>query len=259
MPTPVRSFIMPILDSSPHSHFNIMSLLRDLNGVPGEVICVFNSREAYEQTRNNARIDKFCFNSQNAGISRAWNIGLQLAESDVAFIFNADLHILPAAIERMHSDLFTLDRAVIVGPQGSHLDYRKLTPKKYFSKGTFDQPVATDDVSGFCFAIHLQRFLEHKLLFDVRFSPCFYEEWDMGLQIRHAGMACYAVPVTEFEHSHGLSQAGPNSKLNYFGKPISLDEIRRSNAAKFIDKWRPIYPDIGTDRATSSAPQGSGH
>jgi GT2 family glycosyltransferase len=246
--SPARSFIIPVLDRSPHSPYNIMSLLRDLEPLPGEIICVFNSREAFEQLRNHPRIDKYCFNSHNAGVSRAWNMGLQLAESNVAFILNADVHLLPAAVERMEAELFRLDRAVIVGPHGSLLDYRKLAPIKVFSKGTFDEPVATDEVSGFCFAIHLERFRDHKLLFDVRFSPCFYEEWDMGLQVRQAGLACYAIPVTEFDHRMGFSQAGYQARLNYFGRVISFNDILRENTTKFIQKWRPFYPDLGCER-----------
>ena len=41
----LRSFIIPVLDYSPHSPYNINTLLVDLEEIHGEVICVFNSRE----------------------------------------------------------------------------------------------------------------------------------------------------------------------------------------------------------------------
>ena len=215
-----RSFIIPVLDYSPHSPYNIETLLKDLEDIPGEVICIFNSVEVFDKLHNHPRIDKYCFNSLNAGVSRSWNIGINLAEGKTAFILNADIHILPLAVEQLETHLYGLDKAVIVGPQGTHLDFKNLSIIKYFEKGTFNEPVQTHDVSGFLFAIHLERYLKHHLMFDVQFSPCFYEEWDMGLQVMKAGLACYAVPVKDFEHHWGASQDDELS-INYFGTQIT--------------------------------------
>lgn len=234
-----RSFIIPVLDFSPHSPYNIRTLLKDLEGIPGEVICIFNSDEVYEELRGHKRIDKYCFNKLNAGVSRSWNIGINLAEGKAVFILNADLHIRPAAVEGLENYLFSLDRAVIVGPQGSHIDYRTLRVVEYFEKGTFDGPVQTNDVSGFMFAIHMERFLEHRFMFDISFSPCFFEEWDMGVQIAQAGMACYAVPVTDFEHEWGVSSKTDEERIiNYFGREVKRNEVLAENRKKFIKKWR---------------------
>ena len=231
-----RSFIIPVLDYSPHSPYNIETLLKDLEDIPGEVICIFNSVEVFDKLHNHPRIDKYCFNSLNAGVSRSWNIGINLAEGKTAFILNADIHILPLAVEQLETHLYGLDKAVIVGPQGTHLDFKNLSIIKYFEKGTFNEPVQTHDVSGFLFAIHLERFFKHHLMFDVQFSPCFYEEWDMGLQVMKAGLACYAVPVKDFEHHWGASQDDDLS-INYFGRQITRKEIMSGNKERFVAKW----------------------
>ena len=235
--TITRSFVIPVLDFSPHSRFNIRTLLQDLEGIPGEVICIFNSREVYTEMCGHDRIDKFCFNNLNAGVSRSWNMGINLAEGRAVFILNADLHILPAAIDKLEYYLFNLEKAVIVGPQGSYLDFKNLKVIRYFQKSEFNHPVRTHDVSGFFFAIHRERFLAHKLLFDVQYSPCFMEEWDMGLQVFQAGAACYAVPVTEFEHDWGISQSQENTRINYFGRELLRNDIALNNRRKFIAKW----------------------
>ena len=231
-----RSFIIPVLDYSPHSPYNIETLLKDLENITGEVICVFNSIEVFEKLHNHPRIDKYCFNSLNAGVSRSWNIGINLAEGKAAFILNADIHILPPAVEQLESYLFSLDKAVIIGPQGTHLNLKDLSIIKYFEKGTFNEPVQTHDVSGFLFAIHLERYLKQRLVFDVQFSPCFFEEWDMGFQVMQAGLACYAVPVRDFEHHWGASH-DENLSINYFGKEISRKEIMSGNRDRFVAKW----------------------
>ncbi len=234
-----RSFVIPVLDFSPHSPYNIRTLLEDLKHVSGEVICIFNSHEVYQELYSHERIDKYCYNNLNAGVSRSWNIGLNLAEGKAVFILNADLHVLPKAITEIESYLFSLDRAAIVGPQGAHIDFQNLCDLRYFNKGTFDQPIECHAVSGFFFAVHLDRFLEHNLMFDVRFSPCFFEEWDIGLQLMQNGLACYAVPVVEFEHHWGIS-ANPDLTINYFGKEVHRNDIYSENRRKFIAKWHPI-------------------
>ncbi|MDH3319474.1 MAG: hypothetical protein OEO84_07255 [Betaproteobacteria bacterium] len=232
-----RSFVIPVLDFSRHSPFNIFSLLSDLHGVPGEVICIFNSAEVFKALKDHPRIDKFCFNSLNAGVSRSWNIGINLAEGRSVFILNADLHIWPAAIDQMERYLLELPDAAIVGPQGTKVDYRNLEILTYYQKGQFHEPIRSDDISGFCFAIHRERFLGHGLAFDVRYSPCFMEEWDMGMQIRKAGLACYSVPVVDFEHHWGISAARTDVKINYFGREVSRDEVLEENRKKFLAKW----------------------
>jgi GT2 family glycosyltransferase len=235
-----RSFVIPILDFSPHSPFNITTLLRDLECIEGEVICIFNSKEVYDQLRTHRRINKYCYNNLNAGVPRSWNMGINLAEGKAVFILNADLHVKPNRIAEFENYLFSLDKAAIIGPQGTLLDYRTLSVIKYFSRGTFNTPVQTNDVSGFFFAVHSDRFRSHGLMFDVQFSPCFFEEWDIGLQVMRAGLACYAVPVAGFEHHWGMSQEKKNKKISYFGRELSRNDILTENRSKFINKWFPV-------------------
>lgn len=232
----LRSFIIPVLDYSPHSPYNINTLLDDLKDIHGEVICIFNSHEIFEKLCDHPRIDKYCFNNLNAGVSRSWNIGINMAEGRTVFILNADIHIQSLAVSQLESYLLRLDKAVIVGPQGSHLDFKNLSVIKYFKRGTFNEPEQVHDISGFLFAIHLERFLKHNLMFDVQFSPCFYEEWDMGLQVMRADLACYVVPVKDFEHHWGASHEEDLS-VNYFGREVTRKEILTKNRERFLAKW----------------------
>lgn len=240
----LNSFVVPILDFSPHSPYNISTLLNDLERLPGEVICVFNSKETYEKMSSHKRIDKFCYNNMNCGVSRAWNIGMNLAEGDSVFILNADLHVEPEVVTELADYLHSLQNAVIVGPQGSHIDFENLKVIRYFKKNGFRHPVRTHDVSGFLFCVHRQRFLQHSLNFDVQFSPCFFEEWDMGLQIIRAGLACYAVPVTGFDHHWGASRLDANTRVNYFGREMGLRDIHARNRKRFIRKWGQMFSGV---------------
>jgi hypothetical protein len=250
-PEPTRSFVIPVLDFSPHSPYNIRTLLEDLAPVAGEVICIFNSPEVFAQLQSHPRVDKFCFNKLNAGVSRSWNLGINLAEGRTVFIMNADLHVAAAAFDQLESYLFALPDAVIVGPQGSHLDFKNLRILRYFEKGTFAVPLRTHDVSGFFFAIHRERFLGHRLQFDVRYSPCFMEEWDMGLQVIQAELACYTVPVVDFDHHWGVSGSHDNTKISYFGREVYRDDVLRANRRRFLQKWFAPSP---ADLTSTSAP-----
>lgn len=235
----LRSFIIPVLDFSPHSPYNIKTLLKDLEDVTGEVICVFNSKEVFDEFHKHPRINKYCYNNLNAGVSRSWDLGINLAEGKAMYILNADMHVTRPAIYQMDSHLFSLDNAVIVGPQGSRIDYQTLRDAHYFDKGTFDKPVKVHAVSGFFFAIHAERFHKHNLMFDVQFSPCFFEEWDMGLQVIMAGLSNYAVPVKDFDHKWGASQ-NEHLSVNYFGKEMSRNEILPKNRDRFVAKWHNV-------------------
>ena len=232
-----RSMIIPVLDFSPHSPFNIHTLLADLHDVSGEVICIFNSPDVFEVLRHHPRIDKFCFNKLNAGVSRSWNMGINLAEGRAVFIMNADLHVERVAIEQLESLSVQPALCGHGRPPGIAPRFQEAQGAAYFKKGTFNEPVHTHDVSGFFFAIHRERFRRHRLQFDVQYSPCFMEEWDMGLQILQAGLACYAVPVTGFEHHWGVSGSRDNTKISYFGRDVFRNDVLEANRRKFLAKW----------------------
>ena len=232
-----RSLIIPVLTLDEGKQFNILTLLKDLETTEGEVICVFNSDAVFERLRSHPRIDKFCYNKTNAGVSRSWNMGLNLAEGCTVFILNQDLHVRPIAFEQLEQYLYELPNAVLVSPQGSYLDFTSLRIIRYFEKDSFSQPVRTHDVSGFFFAIHMERFLAHKLSFDIRYSPCFMEEWDMGVQVMKSGLACYAVPVKAFEHHWGISGDRENTPISYFNRSVCRNDILSANRQKFLNKW----------------------
>ncbi len=232
-----RSFVIPVLSLGKGAKYNIGSLLKDLEGIDGEVICIFNNEAVFCRLRHHPRIDKFCYNKTNAGVSRSWNMGINLAEGQTVFILNEDLHLQAPAVAQLERYLYDLPHAVMVSPQGSYLDFMNLRIIQYFQKGSFQRPVRTHDVSGFFFAVHLERFLLHKLAFDVRYSPCFMEEWDMGMQVMKAGLACYAVPVVDFDHQWGISGCRENLPIQYFGKTVYRNHLIEANRQKFMQKW----------------------
>lgn len=234
-----RSFVIPVLDMSPASEYNISTLLNDLEEVDGDVIVIFNDQEVAEQLRDHPRIDRYAIMKQNIGVARAWNLGLEMAATPTVFIMNADLHVERSAIDSLEQALHSLPGAACVGPQGSFLNFAQAKDYAYFDKGTFNRPLEVDAVSGFFFAIKLEHFGDKLIRFENGFTPCFFEEWDLGLQIKQAGLKCYIVPTTAYDH-HWSGTIRALREITYYERAETAGEILARNRVTFLNKWRGI-------------------
>ena len=209
-----RSFVIPVLDMSPASPFNITKLLDDLNDIPGDVIVIFNSVEMADKLKNHPRIDYYAAMKKNVGVSIAWNIGLNISQTPVTFILNSDINISKETIGILEENLLNLHDAAIVGPQGSFFNFYKTKDIAYFDKNSFSSPIEVDAVSGFLFAVKTELFNKGKLKFENQYTPCYFEEWDMGLQIKLAGLKSYIVPASGYNHEwSGFYPGTKNNKI----------------------------------------------
>ena len=232
-----RSFIIPVLDYSPASPYNIKTLLDDLSRIGGEVIIIFNNEQVANEIKNHPRIDHYAILKENIGVARAWNMGLDLCRTDYAFILNADLHVTKGVIEQMQEALKTLPQAAIVGPQGSYFNFEALQDYLYLDKGTFNNMMEVDAVSGFLFGVKTLPFKDKSLQFENNYTPCYFEEWDLGLQIKAAGLKSYVVPLKDYEHQWSGSIRSYR-QIAYYDRAQTSKQIQMRNAALFQEKWR---------------------
>ncbi|MDR3579543.1 MAG: glycosyltransferase [Oryzomonas sp.] len=234
-----RSFVIPVLDMSPASEYNVGTLLHDLEEVDGDVIVIFNGQEVAEQLKGHPRINRYAIMKQNIGVARAWNLGLEIAATPTVFIMNADLHVERAAIISLEQTLNSLPGAACVGPQGSFFDFSLTRDNIYFDKGSFNQPLAVDAVSGFFFAVKLEHFNAKLIRFENGFTPCYFEEWDLGLQIKRAGLKSYIVPTTTYDH-HWSGTIRALREIPFYERTETAGEILLRNRLLFLNKWRGI-------------------
>ncbi len=239
IPGPRRSFVIPVLDMSPASQYNITTLLTDLQEVEGDVIVVFNAEEMAAQFRHHPRIDYAAVMSHNVGVSRAWNIGIDMSEAPVTFVLNADVHIGVQTIEALESALTELPDAAVVGPQGSFFHFDTLKDILYLDRGSFPAPIEVDAVSGFLFAVKTSLFAREGLHFDPQFTPCYFEEWDLGLQCRQRGWKCYVVPTTAYDHEWSGSIRALRT-IRYMRREETAGQILERNRALFKQKWERV-------------------
>ncbi|MES2309290.1 MAG: glycosyltransferase [Verrucomicrobiota bacterium] len=233
---PQRSFVIPVLDKSPASPYNIETLLKDLEGVDGNVIVVFNSEKMAAAYAKHPRVTISATLSQNVGVARAWNVGVHLSETPTVFILNADLHLRPKSIPLIERTLQRIDRAAVAGPQGSFFNFFGSIDYQYFDKGTSPRPLQVDAISGFFFAVKRALFTEGVLQFEDDYSPCYFEEWDLGLQCREKGWECWVAPTTEYDHEwSGTIKA--NKVVGYFDHRESIFDIHARNTKRFQAKW----------------------
>ena len=239
-PTPPRgrSFIIPVLDASPKGRKEFEDLLTDLTGIEGEVVAVFNSKDAAAAFKNHPRIDLSASLNVNAGVSRGWNIGVHLATQPTLFFLNADLRVTLAAVEGLERALWELPGAAVVGPEGSFFGFYTYEDILWFHKDNRPgAPQLVDAISGFFYAVKRELFMRRILQFEDHYTPCFTEEWDLGIQVRQAGYRCYLVPVSGYSHEWGVSvQHG--RVINYMkGEQGVSGEILARNRIRFWRKW----------------------
>lgn len=233
------SYVIPVLDYSPASPFNIKTLLNDLADIPGDVIVVFNNEEVANELKHHPRITEYSILKHNVGVSRAWNIGLNISRTPYTFILNSDLKVSLEAVSQLLHHIKTLERAAIVGPQGAFFDFESMKDYYFFSKGSFNKPIQVDAVSGFFFVVNNQLFNENGLAFDNRYTPCYREEWDIGLQIKRANLKCYIAPATNYDHQWSGSIRS-YKKIRFYDQEQTPQEILERTGRDFQQKWREI-------------------
>ena len=231
-----RSFIVPVLDYSPASSFNIKTLLDDLGQIGGEVIIIFNNEQVANEIKNHPRIDHYAIMGENVGVARAWNMGLDMCRTDYAFILNADLHVTKGVIEQLQEALKILPQAAIAGPQGSYFNFEQLKDYIYLDKGTFNTCMEVDAVSGFLFGVKTEPFKNKSLQFENDYTPCYFEEWDLGLQIKAVGLKSYVVPLKDYEHQWSGSIRSYR-QISFYDRAQTSKQIRMRNAVLFQEKW----------------------
>ena len=233
---PQRSFVIPVLDKSPASPFNIETLLKDLEAVEGNVIVVFNSEKMAATYAKHPRVTLSATLSQNVGVARAWNVGVHLSETPTVFVINADLHFRPKSIPIIERTLQRIERAAVAGPQGSFVNFFGCTDYQYFDRGMSSRPLQVDAISGFFFAVKRAHFASGDLRFEDDYTPCYFEEWDLGLQCREKALECWIAPTTEYDHEwSGTIKA--NKVVRYFDHQESIFDIHARNTKRFHAKW----------------------
>jgi len=211
----------------------VLDDLRSHVDIAIEVIVVCNGTESdlVDCVKSHPRIDKYCLNKVNVGVSRGWNMGAMMAEGDTLLFLNDDVEVGTDAIEALY-DVLTKDPTIgEVGPRGSL--WKGAQHDRYVGE---DHPEDADNISGFCFMVRTETF-SRVGGFDIAYTPAGFEEIDFSFAIRKLGLRCRVVPGLRITHHfrHGVS-AGPRD-IPYLFKNINTTDLHERNKAYFKRKW----------------------
>jgi len=217
------------------SRYTIKEVLRDLEQhlpASAEVIVVCNSRDEdlLSLVTSHPRVDKYCLNSVNVGVSRAWNMGAAMAEGEALCFLNDDVAVGPGAMEGL-LDVLARDGVGQVGPKGAR--WKGAEHDCFVGEQTIEE---ADAISGFLFLIRAGLFRELGG-FDVNYSPAGFEEIDMSCAIRRAGYRCLVVPGLDVKHYHQHGVSAYRSDIQYLGHTIDTVTLHERNKAYFMKKW----------------------
>lgn len=236
-----RSIIIPVLDESPASTYNISTLLDDLVKIEGEVICVFNHPAMAEKYECHPRVDKSASLSENVGVGRAWNIGTQMSTAKLVFFLNSDLKLGPEGIDTLSEKLIRYPVLGVVGPCGGYIDFSQAQDLYYYSSEGPAVEALVDQVSFHYFGMRREVFYKCDITFHSEYIPCFMEEWDMALKLREYGMSALRVPLNDYDHKMGGS-ANKSRELSCLGQVYDMEKTLEQNKSKFLARWEGRMP-----------------
>ncbi len=195
-----------------------------------EIIVVINRyEESPEKTeallkavKSEPHVTRWCLVSQNAGVARAWNVGVHLSEGSLFLIMNGDCIVGKGALSALLQP-FSDSKTGIVGVGGIR------NGKKTNSPGPCDA------VYGFLFAVR-KKVYDDIGPFDNHFSPLADEEE----YCRHATENGWSVVIAEgaeYSHEYRISNQ-VNCNIVYMGRTVERAWLdKRNNERKRGLPW----------------------
>ena len=197
-----------------------------------EVIVVINDNaDEVKSFLQENKIEKYCINSLNVGVSRAWNIGRELAEGDYLFYLNDDVTIGEDSVEKLVEYLQVNKDTGMIGPKGAKWQNGK--HHKFVGELSIEE---ADAISGFSFMTPSHIF-DKVGGFDINYTPAGYEEIDYAFKVRSKGFKCIVMPSLNIytEPAHGIS--AQNTTIKYLTSSINTLDLNERNKKYFMKKW----------------------
>ncbi len=163
---------------------------------------------------NEERVSRWIRVSQNSGVARAWNIGVNLSEGDSCLIVNGDCLLGENALGLFKQALAN-ENIGVVGVGGVRDGKKKV-----------DSPGLAEAVYGHCFLVRALVFKEVGL-FDNEFSPL-ADELEFCHRVTSAGWGVQIISNVRWEHECTISnQVGRD--IIYFGRVINRRVLDENN------------------------------
>jgi GT2 family glycosyltransferase len=257
---PRASVIVPVYNHFHHTRTCLQALAACGDAAPFEVIVVDDgsSDETAERLASLPGL-RYHRNPKNLGFIGACNAGASLARGEFLIFLNNDTAVQPGWLDAL---LATFVQHQDVGLAGSKLVYPDgrlqeaggivFSDASGWNYGRFDDPAdprynfvrEVDYCSGAAIAIRKDLF-DTFGGFDTHYAPAYYEDTDLAMKVRQAGLRVLYQPASVVVHFEGVTSgtdtAGSGTK-----------RFQVINQQKFLERWREVlatHPAPGTDIA----------
>ena len=260
---PRASIIVPAYNQLDYTLACLHALADSGDQTPFEVIVV-------DDTSSDATADvlpgvpglRYLRNASNLGFIGACNAGAAQARGEFLVFLNNDTTVRPGWLDAL---LDTFARHPDTGLAGSQLVYPDgrlqeaggivFADGSGWNYGRFDDPAhprygfvrEVDYCSGA--AIALPRGLFERLGgFDAHYAPAYYEDTDLAMRVRAAGLKVRYQPASVVVHHEGISSGTD------LGAGVKQHQV--TNQVKFLERWRDVlardHAPPGTDPVLAS-------
>ena len=185
-------------------------------------------------------------NARNLGFVGSCNAGAAMAKGTFLVFLNNDTTLTPGWLDALLATFDTHPDTGLVGAQLVYPDGRLqesggivFSDGSGWNFGRFDDPRhpsytfvrEADYCSGA--AIALPRALFERLGgFDERYAPAYYEDTDLAMQVREAGLKVRVQPASVVVHHEGIT-AGTDTASG-----VKAYQVR--NQERFVERWRDV-------------------
>lgn len=228
----------------------IDSIKKNTNSIQHEIVVIDNGSTdgSVEALRDLSGI-KLVENQKNVGVSRGWNQGIQLVNKDNDIVvLNSDIVVKSDWLLKLNRTAYGDPTIGVVGCRmkghkyhnGYLLHTGALIKRDGMGEenewgiplrdyGQYQTNRKVQIVVGAC--MYLKREALDKVgLFDEQFSPAYFEDSDMCLQMAQAGYKVMYCGQVTLLHEHGATSRANN---------INAANLLASNRVKFVNKWGP--------------------
>jgi GT2 family glycosyltransferase len=243
--TPRASIVVPVYNHLAHTLACLRSIANSGDATPFEVIVVDDaSSDATAQRLAGIAGLRYLRNPRNLGFIGSCNAGAAMARGDTIVFLNNDTTVKAGWLDALLRTFEEYPEAGLVGAKLVYPDGRLqeaggivFDDASGWNYGRFDEPEDprynhvrdVDYCSGAAIALPTALFRQLGG-FDTRYAPAYYEDTDLAMQVRAAGMRVLYQPASLVVHFEGVSSG---TDIN-----AGVKAHQAINQRTFFARWR---------------------
>ncbi len=264
---PLVSVIIPTHNNWHYTHSCLYSVLNNTADILYDVVVADDASD--DETKNilsHVSGIRVVRNEENLGFLRTCNRAAREAAGRYILFLNNDTNVqyrwlksLTAVLEGdpgvgmvgsklVYPNGWLQDAGGIIWNDGSCWIYGRWDDPE---KSKYNQTAEVDYISGACIMIRKELW-EEIGGFDERYSPAYYEDTDLAMEVRKRGYKVVYQPKSVVVHFEGMSCGRDNRK--------GVKSFQDINRKKFFSKWEAVlrdeYPEPGTIKTRSERKRG---